>query len=334
MFTARPLIGLVLLAIVLGACGGAEQTITVYSGRTENLIGPLLEEFTEETGIGVAVKYGGSDELALLITEEGDRSPADVFISQSPGAIGFLAEADRLASLDSAVLDRVAAEFHNADGRWIGLSGRVRVLVYNTDVVDVAELPASVFDLTDPAFAGQVGVAPANGSFQDFVTAMRELHGDAATLAWLEGLEANRAQTYANNTAIVQAVGRGEVSFGLVNHYYNLRVRAEDPGAPSENYYFPDGDIGSLLIVTAAGILESSDSPEAASELIEFMLGVPAQTFFSRETLEYPLASGVAASGDLPDLATLNVATYDFDRLGGGLGRTKELIDESGLEAP
>jgi iron(III) transport system substrate-binding protein len=191
-----------------------------------------------------------------------------------------------------------------------------------------------VFDLTGPAYEGKLGVAPANGSFQDFVTAMRELHGDDTTLAWLQGLEANNAQTYANNTAVVQAVGRGEVPFGLVNHYYNLRVRAEDPGASSENYYFPDGDIGSLLIVTAAGVLDSSDDAEMAGELIAFMLGETAQTFYARETLEYPLASGVDASNELPPLATLNVATYDFDRLGGGLGRTKELIDESGLEAP
>ncbi len=196
--------------LFLSGCDLADQSITVYSGRTENLIGPLLEDFTEETGISVAVKYGSSDELALLISEEGDRSPADVFISQSPGAIGFLAEADRLIPLGSSLLELVEPEFRNADGLWIGLSGRVRVLVYNSDVVDAGSLPRSVFDLTDPAFEGRLGVAPANGSFQDFVTAMRELHGDATTLAWLEGLEANNAQTYVNNTAIVQAVGRGE----------------------------------------------------------------------------------------------------------------------------
>ncbi len=321
-------------ALLLGGCDTGDQSITVYSGRTENLIGPLLEDFTEETGISVAVKYGSSDELALLITEEGERSPADVFISQSPGAIGFLAEADRLVPLGSSVLELVEPDFRNSGGLWVGLSGRVRVLVYNTDLVDASSLPSSIFDLTAPEFEGQVGVAPANGSFQDFVTAMRELHGDQATLAWLEGLEANNAQTYVNNTAIVQAVGRGEVRFGLVNHYYNQRVRAEDPGAPSENYYFPDGDIGSLLIATAAGVLDSSDDVDLARELIGFMLGEAAQTFYSQETLEYPLASGVAASSALPALGSLNVATYDFDRLGGGLGRTKELIDASGLEAP
>lgn len=324
------------LAVVLGlvgaSCGGGDETITVYSGRTENLIGPILEDFTEATGIEVEVRYGKSADLALLIDEEGDRTPADVFISQSPGAVGFLAGEGHLRPIDPDVLQAVPQEFRNAGGLWVGMSGRVRVIVYNRDLVDAAELPASVFELTDERFRGRVAVAPANSSFQDFVTAMREVHGDEATLEWLRGLEANDARAYAGNTAIVQAVGRGDVPIGLVNHYYNFRAKAEDPGVASENYYFPDRDIGSLLIVTAIGVLSNSDVPELADQLVEFMLGEEAQSFYSEQTFEYPLAAGVAPSSVLPPLSSIGVATYDFDRLGGGLERTKELIDESGLE--
>jgi len=319
--------------LAASACGGGDS-LTVYSGRTENLIGPLLEDFTADTGIEVAVKYGNSAELALLISEEGDRTPADVFISQSPGAVGFLVEAGRLGSLETDLLNLVEPRFRNGDGRWVGLSGRVRVLVFNQDLVDAAELPGSVFDLAESRFEGRLGLAPANGSFQDFVTAMREIHGDDATLAWLKGLEANNASTYVNNTAIVQAVGRGEVPMGLVNHYYNFRIKAEDPGHPTENFFFPDGDVGSLLIATAAGVLADSDRAGDANRLIEYLLGEAAQTFFASETLEYPLAAGVSPDPSLPSLGTLDVATYDFDRLGGGLERTRELIDGSGLEAP
>ena len=249
------------LGLVGVSCGGGDETITVYSGRTENLIGPILEDFTEATGIEVVVRYGESADLALLIDQEGDRNPADVFISQSPGAVGFLAGEGHLRPIDQYALQAVPGEFRNAGGLWVGMSGRVRVIVYNRDLVDPAELPASVFDLTDERFRGRVGVAPANGSFQDFVTAMREVHGDGVALEWLKALEANDARAYANNTSIVQAVGRGDVPMGLVNHYYNLRTKAEDPGAASENYYFPDRDIGSLLIVTAIGVLSTSDVP-------------------------------------------------------------------------
>jgi iron(III) transport system substrate-binding protein len=163
---------------------------------------------------------------------------------------------------------------------------------------------------------------------------MREIHGDDTTFDWLRGLKANNAATYGNNTAIVQAVGRGEVPMGLVNHYYNFRIRAEDPAHPTENFFFPDGDIGSLLIATAAGVLADSEQPDEAARLIEFLRSEQAQGFFASETLEYPLAAGVLPAPSLPALDTLDAATYDFDRLGGGLERTRELIDASGLEAP
>jgi iron(III) transport system substrate-binding protein len=328
----RFVLNLVIASLLLAACGGGAETLTVYSGRSEELIGPLLDDFTENTGIPVEVRYGGSAELALLIDQEGDRSPADVFISQSPGAIGFLAEKALLQPIAADTLSLVDPAFRNSDGQWIGLSGRVRVLVYNSELVEVADLPTSVFDLTDPALAGQVALAPANGSFQDFVTAMRRVSGDDATLAWLEGMAANNSPEYANNSSIVQAVARGEVPMGLVNHYYNFRALAEDPGLSSENHYFTGDDLGGLVIVTAAGILDSSDTQEDANMLLEYLLGPSAQQFLTEETFEYPLASGVAAWEGLPPLGDVAGATLDFDSLGGGLERTKELIDASGLE--
>lgn len=330
----RRIIFVIALLLVVGACGSDQQTLTIYSGRSEELIGPLLEDFTEATGIEVDVRYGGSADLALLIDQEGSRSPADVFISQSPGAVGFLAERDHLQAAPLDVLERVEPAFRNADGLWVGLSGRVRVLVYNQNLVQPEQLPTSVFDLTNPEYAGLVGMAPANGSFQDFVTAMRSVEGDAATLAWLEGMEANNSPGYANNSSIVQAVARGEIPMGLVNHYYNFRALAEDPSLPSANHYFSGDDLGGLVIVTAAAVLAASDATDEASALLEFLLDDEAQRFLSDETFEYPLATGIEPWEGLPDLGDVAGATYDFDELGGGLERTKELIDQSGLESP
>jgi len=331
----RLAIGLLVATLVAASCGRpANDTLVVYSGRSENLIAPLLQQFTEESGIMVEVRYEGSADLALLIETEADRSPADVFISQSPGAMGLLAGNGRLQVIDASVLEAVDERFRNADGLWVGMSGRVRVIVYNRNMIDPAAIPTSVFDLTDERFRGDVGIAPGNGSFQDFVTGMRQVYGDDVALAWLEGMAANDAQAYAKNSAIVQAVAAGEVPLGLVNHYYNFRAQAEDPGIASENFYLPDGDIGSLVIITAIGILDASNNADAASEFVAFMLGESAQRFFSQETLEYPLASGAAASSVLPPLSSVGLTTYDFDRLGDGLERTKELINASGLEGP
>jgi iron(III) transport system substrate-binding protein len=324
-----------LLAVVLAAGGcsssGGER-ITVYSGRTAELIRPLLEQFSEETGISVDFKAGDSADMALLIDQEGDSSPADVFISQTPGATAYLADKGRLRALPQDVLDLVAAENRSSSGEWVGLSGRVRVPVYNTELVDPATLPDSVLDLTDGEYRGQVALAPNNGSFQDFVSAMRIQQGDEVTEQWLDGMAANDSPAYANNTAIVAAVGRGEVPMGLVNHYYNVRAKDENPSVESENYFFPNGDIGSLLIITAAGVVDTSQNTEAAERLVRFLLSEQAQQYFATETDEYPLAAGVQPIESLPPLDSLDVDTVDFDQLGSEFQGTIEMIAASGLD--
>ncbi len=244
---ALPVLLLVLMlaggGLALAGCSDREA-LTIYSGRTESLVGPLLERFSDETGTAVDVRYGDTADLALLLAEEGDRTPADVFFSQSPGAAAYLDTEGLLGTLPQDVLDLVDARFHASDGHWVGVSGRQRVLVYNRDMVEQADLPDSVFDLTAPEYRGRVGLAPSNGSFQDFVTAMRTLEGEDRAAAWLRAMADNDSPTYANNNAIVEAVGRGEIPMGLVNHYYNERFLAEDPSLPSRNHTLSDGDIG------------------------------------------------------------------------------------------
>jgi iron(III) transport system substrate-binding protein len=324
-------VAVALLALATAGCSSSRDAMTIYSGRTQNLIGPLLEQFNKETGIAIDVKYGDSAELALLLDEEGERTPADIFLSQSPGATGFLAGKGRLAQLDAAVLDKVDQRFRNADGRWVGISGRQRVLVYNSEQVAEADLPDSVLELTDERFAGKVAVAPSNGSFQDFVTAMRQLEGEEATATWLKELAANEARTYANNNAIVEAVSRGEVEMGLVNHYYNYRFQQESPGTPSRNHHFAGDDVGSLVIPATASVLAGTDKTEEATRFLSFLLSAEAQRYFSDQTFEYPLVSGVPAASGLPPLASLRSPDYDVDALGGGLERTVELIRSSGF---
>jgi iron(III) transport system substrate-binding protein len=325
------------VAVVAGgpalvACSsGGDDRLVVYSGRTSNLIGPLLEDFAEQSGISIDVRYDESANLALLIDEEGDRTPADVFISQSPGAVGYLDAAGRLAPLDDQLIATVPEGDAAADSGWVGLSGRVRTLVYNPELVDDADLPDSVLELTAPEYAGQVALAPTNGSFQDFVTVLRDQLGDEEAAGWLDGMAAGDPPTFDNNTAIVEAVGRGEVSMGLVNHYYAFRAKAENPDLPVENHYFPDGDLGSTLLVTAASEIAETDMPDEATELIEFLLSPDAQRYFSEETFEYPLADGADVNRALPPFAEISKTRVDLDELGGGLEETTAMIDESGL---
>jgi iron(III) transport system substrate-binding protein len=312
------------------ACSGGRDALTIYSGRDEALVAPLLQQFAEDTGIDIDVKYGDSGDLALLIAEEGESSPADVFLSQSPGPNDFLKAEGRLGTVPADALDLVEETWRGADDAWVGVTARQRVLVYNTELVDEADLPESVFDLVDPAYEGKVAVAPTNASFQDFITAMRAIEGDDAARAWLEGMAANGSPSYADNTAIVAAVGRGEIPMGLVNHYYNYRALAEDPDAPSTNYSFPDGDLGSLLIASTVSVLASADDTERANTFIEFLLSDEAQEYFSANTFEYPLVEGAEPAPELPPLDERGGLIIDLSELG-DLEATAQMIADSGL---
>jgi iron(III) transport system substrate-binding protein len=313
----------------------AADSLTIYSGRSEELVQPILDRFEAETGIDVEVKYDDSSNLALLINEEATagRNEADVYLSQSPGSMGFLEQNDRLAALPESTLDLVSDDVRDDDGQWIGITGRQRVLVYNTDLVDEAELPASVMDLIDERWKGQIGIAGSNGSFQDFVTAMRIVEGDDVTTDWLNGLSALDPVPYPKNAAIVAAVGRGEIEVGLVNHYYNFLALEENPDQPSANHVFAADDPGAVLLVTAAAVVEGTDRSELATQLIDFLLSEESQRSFAEDEKEYPLAAGVAPPEGLPELDFATVPSVDFDELEGGLERTRELIADAGLES-
>lgn len=347
---SRTLALVVTLSLGLAACGGSGsdgaaariydgecaestgETVTIYSGRTENLIKPVLDAFACESGIDVEVRWGSSTDLALLMKEEGDRSPAEVFLSRSPGPVGFLEAEGLLGTLSDEVLDLVPEQARSNHGTWVGFSGRKRVLVYNTDAVDAADLPDSVFDLTDEKFAGKVALPATNDSFLDWFTVFRDVHGTDVATEWLEDMVSNGARFYPNNRAIVEAAGRGEIEMGLVNHYYNYQEEAAlGSGHHAANYDLAEDDIGSLLIITAATILRTADDPAAAEALIAYLLSPAVQRYFTEETFEYPLTSDVEPASVLPPLEALQIGSVDFDSLGGGFAETEEIIQGSGI---
>ena len=305
------------------------DALTVYTGRSLELVGPLLEQFQEESGITLNIRSGDTAELAATILEEGARSPADLFFAQDAGALGALSQAGLLAELPSELLDRVDSRFRAGDGTWVGASGRARTMVYSTELVSEDEVPDSVLDLTDERWRGRVGWAPTNGSFQAFVTAMRVELGEDETRAWLEGMLANDVQTYTNNSTQVEAAGRGEIEVGLVNHYYLARFTEEDPDFPAANKFLTSGDIGALINVAGVGVLESSEQQELAHELVDFLLSEEAQTYFSDETSEYPLIEGVPAREELPPLDAIDTPDIDLSDLA-DLQGTLELLREVG----
>ncbi len=310
----------------------AEGSITVYSGRSEELVSPILDSFTAATGIEVDLRAGDSGEMAALLLTEGDASPADLFFSQDAGALGAVEAAGLLTDLPDATLESVDEAYRSKAGKWVATSGRMRVLVYNPDLVADAELPASIDGLLDAKWKGKIGFAPTNASWQSFVTALRVLRGEDAARTWLEGFADNDPVAYEKNGAVRDAVNDGEVAVGLVNHYYLYeKILAEGAAAvKAKNHYFRNGDPGSLVNVAGVGILASSDNTAAAQALVDYLLSEDGQTYFAEKTFEYPVASGVVQYAELPSLDDVAPPSIDLSDLK-SIEATQELLSDVGL---
>lgn len=322
------------LALGVAACGDdgpSEDALVIYSGRNEDLVGPLLERFEEQTGIETEVKYAGSPELAATITEEGEASPADAFFSQDAGALGALQQKNLLARLPAATLDKVPAAFRSSEGRWVGTSARARVIGYDKRELQPDDLPASVLDLTDEQWKGRIAWAPTNASFQSFVTAMRAELGQERTKAWLEGMLANDVRVYENNIAIRDAIANGEIDAGLINHYYVAEAIAEQGEDYPVGIYEPKGgDIGALVNVAGVGILASADQAAKARRFADFLLSRESQEYFAQELKEYPVVPGVPADPSLQPLAEIEAPDIDLSQLD-DLQGTVKLLQETGV---
>lgn len=309
-----------------------EEALVVYSGRTEELVAPVLEQFAEETGIEVSVRYGSTSSITAQLLEEGADSPADVVLLQDAGALGALADADCLAELPAGTVDRTFEEYADDDRRWVPLTGRARVVLYDPAQVPEADLPADTAALADPAYAGQIAIAPGNASFQAFITAMRVLEDDATAEEFLQGLVDNDSPVFDGNGAILDAVEAGEVPMGLVNHYYWFEQAAEvgAENMSSEMLYLRDGAAGSLVNVTGSGVVSSSDRSEDALTMVDFLLSTQAQEYFAEQTYEYPMIASVPVADQLPPLEDLDAPDIDLDDLA-SLSATLQLITASGL---
>ncbi|MEU5974872.1 iron ABC transporter substrate-binding protein [Streptomyces sp. NPDC047315] len=340
-----------LLLPVLAACGSSDDKgsgddkngkngdakaqgsdeLVIYSGRNEKLISPIIEKLEKATGTKVQVRYGDSAELSAQILEEGKKTKAGLFFSQDAGALGALSKAGVLAELPKNSLDKVDAAFRGGEGDWVGVSGRSRVIAYHPEKAPKA--PDSVMDLTKPEWKGKVGYAPTNASFQAFVTGMRVLKGDDATQKWLKDFKANGAKPYDKNGAVLDAVNSGEVSLGLINHYYWYEKAAE-VGADklkAKIHFLPGGDPGALVNVAGVGVLKNGGQSAAAQKAVDYLLSDEAQQYFAAETKEYPLSAGVVSPvKDLPPLASLKAPKIDLGELD-SLQKTLEMIREAGM---
>ncbi len=339
VLTGMFLIVLMLAAMAVSACSGDDDSsagsLTIYSGRAEELVGPIIERFSEETGISTQVRYGGTAQLAATILEEGNNTPADIYWAQDAGALGALSKESRLAKLPDSVLTLVDSRFRSSKKEWVGITGRARVVAYNTTKFNEADLPDSILDFTESKWKGKIGWAPTNGSFQSFVTALRVIEGEAKARQWLEGIKANDPKVYPNNSSALLGVASGEVDVAFINHYYlYTQLNEQGPSFSARNYYPRSGDAGSLVNAAGAGILEVSKHQGEAQQFLAFMLGQEAQTYFAGDSpddaYEYPLIAGVSTHPELLPLDQINTPDIDLSDLD-DLDGTLKLLRDVGI---
>lgn len=294
-------------------------SLVLYSGRSQSTVGPLLKQLRDtlerEHSIRLQIKYGKTAALAATLLEEqaAGGTRADLFFAQDAGALGLLEDKGLLSPLPDDVLKQVKPAFRSPRGAWVGVSGRARSVVYNTEKVKQGDLPSTLAGFTSKKWRGRVGWAPTNASFQAHVTALRIVNGNAATRAWLESMQRNDAKAFPKNTPIVEAVARGEIDVGLVNHYYLHKLQSKGVATNAKNTFL-DG-VGSIVNVAGLAVVDGSQQKEAALELVRALLATESQRYFAEKTFEYPLAQNVAAAPNLVALSSLRLPDLDLSRL-------------------
>jgi iron(III) transport system substrate-binding protein len=317
--------------VALTGCGSDADTLTVYSAQHESLVRAMLEDFTEQTGIELEFRDANDSELANQIVQEGEASPADVFLTENSPSIDVVDKAGLLEPLDEATLDQVGEQYRPDSGTWVGFAARSTVLAYNPADVAEAELPASILDLAAPEWQGRVAIAAGGADFQAIVSAVLAIEGEDTTREWLTGLERN-AEVYSSNTAVMKAVDESEVDVGVMYHYYWYRDQAEGGliGDDAALHYFRNQDPGAFLSISGAGVLASSDQKEAAQRLVRFLTSAAAQERLADSSaLEYAVGNGVASAGALPPLESLQAPDVDPGSLNAPL--VTELMQDVGL---
>jgi iron(III) transport system substrate-binding protein len=322
---------------LLAACGGsggsstgatdvasrgplAGQSITLYNGQHEQTTALLVRAFERRTGARVQVRSDDEVALAAQIAQEGSSSPADVFYAENTPVLEHMREQRLLAPLVRSTLAAIPARYNSAQGDWVGVSGRVSVLVYNTSKVSPASLPSSILELAEPRWKGRLGIAPSETDFQPLIAAIAKLDGAAAAERWLRGIRAN-SRIYPDNETVVAQVNNGESEVGLINHYYWYRLRDEvgAAGLHSALHYYAPGDPGDLLDVSGAAVLRSSSHQAAAQAFVAFLVSREGQTVIAHShSYEYPLRPGVRPAPALRPFDRIEPARVTLSALGDG----------------
>ncbi|EIT84873.1 extracellular solute-binding protein [Fictibacillus macauensis ZFHKF-1] len=306
-----------LAACSTGKSDSDEKALTIYSGQHKEVTDAVAKDFTKKTGIKVNVREGSSNELAHQVAEEGDHSPADVIFTEETASLVMLSEKGLLAKASDKALHHISKQYEDANGKWVGLLARSRVVAYNPDEVKEQDLPKSVFDFASAKWKEKVAYVPTSGAFTNQISAMIKLYGQDKTKAWLEGLK-KYGKSYKNNKIALDAVEKGNVSVALINNYYWDR-EAKEKGKEHMNsklHYFGNGDIGDMISLSGAAIVKASEHKKEAQKFLEFATDLKGQQALTEASSQYPVnpkakTQGMKPFSELhPPKGTLHLGKY------------------------
>ena len=308
-------------------------TVNIYSSRHYNTDDQLYDGFTEQTGIKVKLIEGKADELIERIKSEGANSPADILITVDAGRLWRAEQAGIFAPVASDVLtEKIPANLRDPNNLWFGYSKRPRVIMYNKDKVDPAEL-STYEDLADPKWKGKFIVRSSSNIYnQSLVAGMIEEQGEAATAEWIEDLVANFARSpQGNDTSQIEDVAAGVADLTLANTYYLARYEDNPEVFEKVGIIFPNQDgRGTHVNISGAGLIKNAPNKENAIAFLEYLASESAQNFFASGNNEYPVVAGtpvatvVASFGEFKE-DTVNVASY-----GANNAAAVKIMDRSG----
>ncbi|MFM9920385.1 iron ABC transporter substrate-binding protein [Lacisediminihabitans sp. H27-G8] len=302
-----------------GSTPGAKPSgaITVYNAQHEELTQAWADEFTKQTGVTVTLRNGDDSELGNQLVQEGNASPADVFLTENSPAMSLVDNAKLFAPVDAATLAQVPEAYRPSSGHWTGIAARSTVFVYNPSMLSESQLPASLLDLADAKWKGRWAASPSGADFQAIVSALLALKGEKATSAWLASMKEN-ATAYKGNSAVMKAVNAGEIPAGVIYHYYWFGDQS-GTGENSDNtklHYFKNSDPGAFVSTSGGGVLKTAKNPVAAQAFLKFITGKTGQTILQTgSSFEYPVASDVAANKALVPLVDLDAPVLDPSKL-------------------
>jgi iron(III) transport system substrate-binding protein len=327
------------LAIPLAGCAqgggtGSAGSLTIYSGQHVQTTEALITAFERESGISVNLRSADEDVLADQIVTEGQRSPADVFYTENSPPLQYLASKGMLAPVDPATLQHTPSRFNSPDGKWVGVSARVSVMIYNKNLLSPRDLPSSAMELAEPKWKGRVALAGSETDFQPIVTSVARAYGEPAALNWLNALKANAgSHNYPDNETVTSEVNSGQVPLGIVNQYYWYRERAQVGASDMHSAiaYFAPHDVGYVVNVSGAAVLRSSTHQKAAQRFLAFLTSVQGQEIIAHsDSFEYPIASGVTTAEPETPFAALQPNDITIAELGTGAEAIK-LLQEAQL---